>query len=245
MDSGRISIGRSPDCDWTLVDPTNQLSSRHCEIAWVGDGYAVADKSTNGTSLNGERLTAARRIAPGDVLLVGPYEIRVGTEEGMAQTAAPAPAPGKSAGEGSARPLASALAGLAATRMRQRKEIGVGGADPLAGNPLAAADPAVALAALAPTEAARAIADAVASIDRHNAAALMAMQQALRDTMTSLAPATIAAEAKLRPGLDDSARDAALWRAYVARAEKKGEGAFLDRFAVAFRRAYEKLAALS
>jgi len=27
-------IGRSPTCDWSLPDPRNHISSRHCEVTY-------------------------------------------------------------------------------------------------------------------------------------------------------------------------------------------------------------------
>ncbi|RHW17008.1 type VI secretion system-associated FHA domain protein TagH [Sphingomonas gilva] len=70
-------IGRSPTCDWSLPDPRNYISSRHCEIGY-GDGhYQLTDVSTNGTFLNGapDRMAEPRRVAQGDVFLIGQYEV--------------------------------------------------------------------------------------------------------------------------------------------------------------------------
>jgi type VI secretion system protein len=70
-------IGRSPNCDWHLPDPSNAISSRHCEIRRDGEAWLLRDISTNGTYLNGaaERLAGEHRIADGDVLRIGHYEI--------------------------------------------------------------------------------------------------------------------------------------------------------------------------
>jgi predicted component of type VI protein secretion system len=264
VDRKRISIGRSADCDWTLPDPSHQISSRHCEIAWLGDGYAVADTSTNGTFLNGERLQAARRISDGDRIAIGEYIILVTiggvpSAEGVAATgvtqAPPQPPIASSAAPVGSDPLAAppsgdiskalsrALAGLAATRQRQRGELGVRESASRSDGPFASQDPWVALAALPPASAHRAIEDVVAAIDRHNAAALMAMQQALRDALAAIGPAAIEAEAALRGGLSDEQRDALLWRAYIARQEGQSRTSpeFLAHFAALFRDAYEKI----
>ena len=71
-------IGRSPTCDWSLPDPRNHISSRHCEVSFDGQHYLLTDLSTNGTFLNGsaDRLPAPHRIAEGDVFQIGQYEIR-------------------------------------------------------------------------------------------------------------------------------------------------------------------------
>ncbi|WP_457312786.1 type VI secretion system-associated FHA domain protein TagH [Sphingomonas sp. UYAg733] len=73
-------IGRSSTCDWSLPDPRNHISSRHCEVSFDGQHYILTDLSTNGTFVNGagERMGAPRRIDDCDVLQIGQYEIRAG-----------------------------------------------------------------------------------------------------------------------------------------------------------------------
>lgn len=70
-------IGRAPTCDWSLPDPRNHISSRHCEIAFSDNGYVVTDISTNGTFLNGStaRLAGQHRLRHGDVLEIGHYQL--------------------------------------------------------------------------------------------------------------------------------------------------------------------------
>ena len=70
-------IGRSPTCDWSLPDPRNYISSRHCEVTFADDFYTFTDISMNGTFLNGnpERMNAPRRIEQGDVFAIGQYEV--------------------------------------------------------------------------------------------------------------------------------------------------------------------------
>jgi type VI secretion system protein len=99
VEGDMIVVGRSRNCDWTLADPTNAISSRHCEIRRDGDFWLLKDVSTNGTYLNGaaERLAGEHRLAEGDLLRIGHYEILASL--GEAQTVfvptaeAPAPAP--------------------------------------------------------------------------------------------------------------------------------------------------------
>ena len=50
-----IVLGRSRNCDWYLPDPSNVVSSRHCEIRREGDAWLLKDISTNGTFLNERR----------------------------------------------------------------------------------------------------------------------------------------------------------------------------------------------
>jgi type VI secretion system FHA domain protein len=100
MEGDMIVIGRSRNCDWPLPDPSNAISSRHCEIRHEGGGWVVTDISTNGTFLNGaaERLAGPHALAPGDRLRIGHYEIVASFAEAEARTvfvpaAEPAPPP--------------------------------------------------------------------------------------------------------------------------------------------------------
>jgi type VI secretion system FHA domain protein len=101
-----IVVGRSRNCDWPLPDPTNAISSRHCEIRREGDAWLLKDISTNGTFLNGAetRLAEEHRIAEGDLIRIGHYEIvasmgeaktvfAAAAPEAPASAAAPEPAP--------------------------------------------------------------------------------------------------------------------------------------------------------
>jgi pSer/pThr/pTyr-binding forkhead associated (FHA) protein len=71
-DAERLTIGRGEHnaiaLDW---DP--EVSRTHAQLELVGDEWAVVDDglSRNGSFVNGERLAGRRRLADGDVLLVG------------------------------------------------------------------------------------------------------------------------------------------------------------------------------
>ncbi|HEX5272803.1 MAG TPA: diguanylate cyclase, partial [Gemmataceae bacterium] len=54
-----ITVGRSPDNDWTLPDPDQLISKRHCAIRQQGGRYSITDTSTNGVFLNDTRVTSA------------------------------------------------------------------------------------------------------------------------------------------------------------------------------------------
>lgn len=85
LDRRGAEIGRSAHTDWSLPDPRAHISSVHCEITYRDEGYWLADKSTNGTFLNGSerRMVGAHRLADGDEFLIGRYLIRVsGLAEG-------------------------------------------------------------------------------------------------------------------------------------------------------------------
>jgi adenylate cyclase len=60
-------LGRSAECNVVIPDP--RVSRRHAMIRRQDDGYWFFDLgSFNGSYLNGSRVTAARKLAPGDVL---------------------------------------------------------------------------------------------------------------------------------------------------------------------------------
>jgi hypothetical protein len=72
-----VSIGRSPTC--TLSFPTDKEISRvHAIIERRNRGWVVADqKSTNGTFLNGQRVTVPALLREGDVIQLGEQWIHV------------------------------------------------------------------------------------------------------------------------------------------------------------------------
>ena len=71
-------IGRAPTADWTLPDERSAVSSRHCEIAFRDGAYLIADSgSTNGTYINGTKMTAPARLNDGDAIAIGPYTVGV------------------------------------------------------------------------------------------------------------------------------------------------------------------------
>lgn len=89
LDRRGALIGRSATCDWSLPDPRNHISSRHCEIRYQDGAYVLTDTSMNGTFCNDqpERIVQPRILADGDVLTIGHYRIRVILQqEGAAQT---------------------------------------------------------------------------------------------------------------------------------------------------------------
>src|SRR2546430_1835996 len=76
---GAITVGRGPQNDVAL-DGDDYASAKHARIEPRGDGVWVQDVgSTNGTYLNGIKLTRARKLTPGDVVRVGETELRYET----------------------------------------------------------------------------------------------------------------------------------------------------------------------
>lgn len=70
-----VTIGRQSDCTIALND-TN-VSRRHAEIRLGQRAYVVVDLgSTNGTLVNGARITGEQRLADGDILSFGSTYVR-------------------------------------------------------------------------------------------------------------------------------------------------------------------------
>jgi hypothetical protein len=66
----RFTIGREPGCDMTLADET--VSRWHASLERSASGWLLADLgSTNGTRLNGWRVTSAMPVRPGDMVSFG------------------------------------------------------------------------------------------------------------------------------------------------------------------------------
>ena len=78
ISSDRVVIGRSRECD-VRVDDGN-VSRRHAEISRDGgDGWAVVDLgSTNGTEVNGRRITKRTPLGDGDRIAIGGTELVFG-----------------------------------------------------------------------------------------------------------------------------------------------------------------------
>jgi FHA domain-containing protein len=76
LDARTLLIGRDPGNDITL-NGDDYASARHAKIEPRRDGVWVSDAgSTNGTYLNGVKLTKPRKLSPGDVVRVGSTDLR-------------------------------------------------------------------------------------------------------------------------------------------------------------------------
>ena len=78
ISSDRIVIGRSRECDVRVED--GNVSRRHAEVSRDGsEGWTVVDLgSTNGTELNGRRITKRMTLEDGDRIAVGGTELVFG-----------------------------------------------------------------------------------------------------------------------------------------------------------------------
>ncbi len=70
---GKVILGRAPDCDIVLNDPT--VSAYHCQLKFENGQWRIQDlRSTNGTYVNGRRVTEAL-LRPNDVIRTGMHEM--------------------------------------------------------------------------------------------------------------------------------------------------------------------------
>lgn len=78
------TIGRAPDNDWVLPDPSRVVSGHHCEIEYRGGSYWLKDTSTNGVFINDsdEPVSAAGPVIlrDGDRLSIGDYMLVVSVD---------------------------------------------------------------------------------------------------------------------------------------------------------------------
>jgi hypothetical protein len=78
VDSRRVVLGRSRDCDIQIEDAN--VSRRHAELRQEGTAYWIVDlDSTNGIEVNGRRVQRAK-LEPGDSFTVGETDIAFSLE---------------------------------------------------------------------------------------------------------------------------------------------------------------------
>jgi hypothetical protein len=93
----KTTVGRVEDNAFQIVDPS--VSSHHCEVLQVANDIVIRDlNSTNGTFINGEKITEST-LKPGQMLRLGQIELRIDDGSPMpapsvpGPVSAPAPAP--------------------------------------------------------------------------------------------------------------------------------------------------------
>lgn len=83
----RVTLGRSPQCDLVVPDPS--VSRRHAEVEHAAGRIHVRDlASANGTALNGQRVAAAV-AAPGDTLTFGAVSLLAVAADAVAEAPLP------------------------------------------------------------------------------------------------------------------------------------------------------------
>ena len=74
----KTTIGRVEDNTFQIAEPS--VSSHHCEVLLRGNDVVVKDlNSTNGTFINGEKITESV-LKPGQILRLGQIELRLEME---------------------------------------------------------------------------------------------------------------------------------------------------------------------
>lgn len=92
LSDGEHVAGRDADCS-LVVDGTT-VSRRHARITVAAGAATIEDlDSTNGTHVNGTRISAPTRLAPGDELALGSEVLRVRGRRPSALTVKVDPAP--------------------------------------------------------------------------------------------------------------------------------------------------------
>ena len=78
LKADKATVGRVEDNTFQVAEPS--VSSHHCEVLLKGNDVIVKDlNSTNGTFINGEKITEAP-LKPGQILRLGQVEIRLETD---------------------------------------------------------------------------------------------------------------------------------------------------------------------
>jgi len=86
LSAEKTTIGRVEDNAFQITEPS--VSSHHCEVVVRGNDIIVKDlNSTNGTFINGEKVTEGP-IKPGQILRLGQIEMRLETEGAAASAPA-------------------------------------------------------------------------------------------------------------------------------------------------------------
>ena len=92
---GVTSLGRHDDC--VIRIKSSQVSRRHCEVFAVADNLTIRDLgSSNGTFVNGKKVSGQQVLKHGDELTVGAVTLRVaqlGQPPARRQAASPASKP--------------------------------------------------------------------------------------------------------------------------------------------------------
>ena len=70
LEAAEIIIGRDTSCGVSIND--GEVSRKHAQLSLHGSAYVIQDLgSTNGTAINGQRITATQVLNPGDTISFG------------------------------------------------------------------------------------------------------------------------------------------------------------------------------
>ena len=82
FDRPQLVIGRGDECDVRLDGLL--ISNQHARLSQTTAGLVIEDlNSTNGTYVNGQRITARRPLPPEDVIQIGPFLLRANLQRGV------------------------------------------------------------------------------------------------------------------------------------------------------------------
>ncbi|HKR58323.1 MAG TPA: FHA domain-containing protein, partial [Pyrinomonadaceae bacterium] len=80
---GQLTIGRGQECDIRLDGLL--ISNRHALVVNTTAGVTIEDlNSSNGTYLNGQRITGRNATKPEHVIQIGPFLLRLDSQKGVA-----------------------------------------------------------------------------------------------------------------------------------------------------------------
>jgi predicted component of type VI protein secretion system len=86
----KTTIGRLEDNSFQIAEPS--VSSHHCEVLLKGSDVLIKDlNSTNGTFINGEKITEST-LKPGQILRLGNIELRLEADGATSASAPSTPA---------------------------------------------------------------------------------------------------------------------------------------------------------
>ena len=75
LNQGTVTVGRLPECTISIND--SNISRKHAEMRQSAGEYVVIDlNSTNGTLVNGIRITGQQRLNEGDIISFGSTHVR-------------------------------------------------------------------------------------------------------------------------------------------------------------------------
>ncbi len=89
-DKEEVTIGRTSASD--IVLPRNNISKRHARLVDKDDKVVIVDlRSTNGTYVNGRRITAPEILTPEDKVYIGDFVLRLADPAAAQAAAGPPP----------------------------------------------------------------------------------------------------------------------------------------------------------
>jgi ABC transport system ATP-binding/permease protein len=82
FDRPQLTIGRDESCEIRLDGLL--ISNRHARLSHTTAGVLIEDlNSTNGTYINGQRISGRKVLAPGEVVQIGPFLLQIDLQRGV------------------------------------------------------------------------------------------------------------------------------------------------------------------